>query len=117
MSKAAEERRKEKEAATLAQLAAQEKRAEEVRPAFPSFHDQDDQDDDAHVRVICFSIIVLKENSLLALFEKSKHHLVQSGTPGCTDRAACSGRNANSLFCSAGNPTQTVSFANKLQDE
>ena len=34
MSKAAEERRKEKEAATLAQLAAQEKRAEEVRPAF-----------------------------------------------------------------------------------
>ena len=42
---------------------------------------------------------------------------VQSGTPGCTDRAACSGRNANSLFCSAGNPTQTVSFANKLQDE
>ena len=42
---------------------------------------------------------------------------VQSGTPGCTDRSACSGRNANSLFCSAGNPTQTVSFANKLQDE
>ena len=76
MSKAAEERRKEKEAATLAQLAAQEKRAEEVRPAFPSFHDQDDQDDDAHVRVICFSIIVLKENSLLALFEKSNHHLL-----------------------------------------
>ena len=78
MSKAAEERRKEKEAATLAQLAAQEKRAEEVRPAFPSFHDQDDQDDDAHVRVICFSIIVLKENSLLALFEKSNHHLIQT---------------------------------------
>ena len=78
MSKAAEERRKEKEAATLAQLAAQEKRAEEVRPAFPSFHDQDDQDDDAHVRVICFSIIVLKENSLLALIEKSNHHLIQT---------------------------------------
>ena len=33
------------------------------------------------------------------------------GTPGRSDRAACSGRNANSLFCSAGNPTQTVSFA------
>ena len=45
MSKAAEERRKEKEAATLAQLAAQEKRAEEVRPAFLSLHDQEDQDD------------------------------------------------------------------------
>ena len=42
---------------------------------------------------------------------------VQSGTPGCTDRAACSGRNANSPFSSAGNPTQTVSFAHKLQDE
>ena len=81
MSKAAEERRKEKEAATLAQLAAQEKRAEEVRPAFLSFHDQDDQDgqdDDAHVRVISFSIIVLKENSLLALFEKSNRHLIQT---------------------------------------
>ena len=81
MSKAAEERRKEKEAATLAQLAAQEKRAEEVRPAFLSFHDQDDQDDeddDAHVRVICFSIIMLEENSLLALFEKSNRHLIQT---------------------------------------
>ena len=90
MSKAAEERRKEKEAATLAQLAAQEKRAEEVRPAFLSLHDQDDQDDqddeddeddqgdDAHVRVICFSIIVPKEISLLALFEKSNHHLIQT---------------------------------------
>ena len=39
------------------------------------------------------------------------------GTPGRSDRAACSGRNANSLFCSAGNPTQTVSSATKLQDE
>ena len=42
---------------------------------------------------------------------------VSPGTPGRSDRSACSGRNANSLFCSAGNPTQTVSFANKLQDE
>ena len=42
---------------------------------------------------------------------------VSAGTPGRSDRAACSGRNANSLFCSAGNPTQTVSSATKLQDE
>ena len=42
---------------------------------------------------------------------------VSPGTPGRSDRAACSGRNANSLFCSAGNPTQTVSSATKLQDE
>ena len=90
MSKAAEERRKEKEAATLAQLAAQEKRAEEVRPAFLSLHDQDDLDDlddqedqddqgdEAPVRVISFSIIMFEENSLLALFEKSNRHLIQT---------------------------------------
>ena len=45
------------------------------------------------------------------------HTPVSAGTPGRSDRAACSGRNANSLFCSAGNQTQTVSSATKLQDE
>ena len=51
--------------------------------------------------------------ALYATLTQADKTLMQSqfGTPGCTDRAACSGRNANSPFCSPGNPAQTVSFA------